>query len=265
MTETTEIRVPDIGDFSDVAVIEVLIKPGDELAIDQTMIVLESDKAALDVPSPVEGRITAVHVAVGDRVSKGSLVAAVEAKGTRPAPEVRPAVAEAATTPTPTPADPGGFDCDVVVIGGGPGGYSAAFRAADLGLRVILVEKDPTLGGVCLNVGCIPSKALLHVAAVKEEAERLAGHGVAFGPPQVDLDRLRAFKSGVVKRLTDGLSAMARMRKVDIVHGTGRFASANKLAVSGGDPADRIISFKQCIIAAGSEPVSLPFLPPSVS
>lgn len=270
MTNIVEIRVPDIGDFADVAIIEIAVKPGEEVAVEQTLITLESDKAALDVPSPMAGRLAELKVTIGDRVSQGTLIATIE---TATAPQVAetPSAPEAPAAAPPTPvtvqqaSQPTGkaHDCDVAVIGGGPGGYSAAFRAADLGLRVILIERHETLGGVCLNVGCIPSKALLHVAAVKEEAERLAAHGVAFGAPMIDLEKLRQFKSGVVGRLTDGLKAMARMRKVEVVHGTARFSSANSLSVTQPDGASRPISFASAIIAAGSSPVSLPFLPDS--
>ncbi len=253
-----EIKVPEMGDFKDIAVIEVHIKPGDIVAFDQTMIILESDKASIDVPSPFAGRIASVELAIGQRVSKGALIATVEVA----ADEVKPEVpAEAAATPTPLPAPGAVPDCDVLVIGGGPGGYSAAFRAADLGQRVVLVERDATLGGVCLNVGCIPSKALLHVAAIKEEAERLADHGVAFDTPTVNLDKLRSFKTGVVSKLTDGLKGMARLRKVEIVRGAAMFADATAVEVELFDGTSRRIVFAKAIVAAGSVPVRLPFLP----
>ncbi len=255
----TEIKVPEMGDFKDVAVIEVHIKPGDIVAFDQTLVVLESDKASIDVPSPFAGRIASVELAIGQRVSKGALIATVEVAADEVKPEVS---AEAAVaTPTPLPASGAVPDCDVLVIGGGPGGYSAAFRAADLGQRVVLVERDATLGGVCLNVGCIPSKALLHVAAIKEEAERLAAHGVAFDTPTVDLDKLRSFKAGVVSKLTDGLKGMARLRKVELVRGTTMFADASAVDVKLFDGTSRRIVFAKAIVAAGSVPVRLPFLP----
>ena len=263
----TEIRVPEMGDFKDVAVIEVHIKPGDDVALDQTLIVLESDKASIDVPSPSAGRIVSVELAIGQRVSKGALIAIVEAAAgggeAKPAAihEAPAAVAKPIVAATPSPAVGAAPDCDVLVIGGGPGGYSAAFRAADLGQRVILVERDATLGGVCLNVGCIPSKALLHVAAVKEEAERLADHGVAFDTPTLDLDRLRSFKAGVVTKLTDGLKGMARLRKVEVVRGTAKFADSGSVDVELFDGGNRRIVFAKAIVAAGSVPVKLPFLP----
>lgn len=257
----TEIRVPEMGDFKDVAVIEVHIKRGDVVAVDQTLIVLESDKASIDVPSPFAGRIASVELAIGQRVSKGALIATVEAAAfaAEAKPAAKPGVPAAA--PTPSPASGAAPDCDVLVIGGGPGGYSAAFRAADLGQRVILVERDATLGGVCLNVGCIPSKALLHVAAVKEEAERLGDHGVVFATPTVDLDKLRSFKAGVVTKLTDGLKGMARLRKVEVVRGTAKFAGANAVDVELFDGTSRRVGFAKAIVAAGSVPVKLPFLP----
>ena len=251
MTETREIRVPDIGDFSGVPVIEIPVAPGETIARDQTLLVVESDKATLDIPSPAAGRLVEMLVGLGDTVSAGTLIArlAVEAEAPVAAPFTAPSGGDPETT------------CDVLVIGGGPGGYAAAFRAADLGQRVILVERDATLGGVCLNVGCIPSKALLHVAAVTEEAIRLAAHGVSFGTPTVDLDKLRAFKAGTVRRLTDGLAQMARQRKVEIVRGTARFTGPNAVAVALPDGGSRSLGFRSAIVAAGSSPVSLPMLP----
>lgn len=249
MSNITEIRVPELGDFADVGIIEVLIKPGDEVTIDQSLIVLESDKASIDVPSPLAGRIVSVELAVGGRISTGGLIATIET------------VAVNTTKPTVSNSDTANIQCDVLVIGGGPGGYSAAFRAADLGQRVILVEREATLGGVCLNVGCIPSKALLHIAAVKEEAERLAQFGVAFDTPTIDLNKLRSFKSATVGKLTDGLKAMAKMRKIDVVRGTACFADAASAEVALHDGGNRRIGFAKAIIAAGSAPVHLPFLP----
>lgn len=257
----TEIRVPEMGDFKDVAVIEVHIKPGDIFAVDQTLIVLESDKASIDVPAPFPGRVVSVELAIGDRVSKGALIATVESVAEAASTPEMKAESPAVTAPLPAPVSGAVPDCDVLVIGGGPGGYSAAFRAADLGQRVILVERDATLGGVCLNVGCIPSKALLHVAAVKEEAERLASHGVAFEPPTLDLAKLRSFKTGVVSKLTDGLKGMARLRKVEVVRGTATFAGADLADVMVSNGESRRIGFGKAIVATGSAPVRLPFLP----
>ncbi|MBE7246217.1 MAG: FAD-dependent oxidoreductase, partial [Actinomycetospora chiangmaiensis] len=223
MNEIHEIRVPDLGDYADVPVIEIPVKPGAAIARDQTLLLVESDKATLDIPSPVAGRLVEMLVGLGDTVSAGTLVArlAVEAPGARTEPLTAPVPAPRPAAPPPEPRAEAG--CDLLVIGGGPGGYSAAFRAADLGQRVVLVERHATLGGVCLNVGCIPSKALLHVAAVTEEAVRLAAHGISFGAPTVDLEKLRTFKAGTVRRLTDGLAQMARQRKVEVVRGTARF------------------------------------------
>jgi dihydrolipoamide dehydrogenase len=261
----TEITVPEMGDFRDVAVIEVHIKPGDDIAVEQTLIVLESDEDSIDVAAPFAGRIASVELAVGQRVSKGAPIATVEVAVADPDPG--PAPAKPALGPSPAiVAGPGSaasaaLDCDVLVIGGGPGGYSAAFRAADLGQKVILVEREATLGGVCLNVGCIPSKALLHVAAIKEEAERLADHGVAFDTPTLNLDKLRSFKTGVVAKLTDGLKGMARQRKVEVVRGMATFVDANAVDVALSDGASRRIVFGRAIVATGSVPVRLPFLP----
>jgi len=257
MANIVEIRIPDIGDFAEVLVIELLVKRGEEVTLEQSLLTLESDKATLEVPSPFAGRIETLTVAVGDRVSKGSLIgtiatAAAEAPPQPAAPAAAPAVA------APVAGDAPEFD--LVVIGGGPGGYSAAFRAADLGLKVALVEKHAMLGGVCLNVGCIPSKALLHVAAVKEEAQRLAAHGVSFPEPTLDLDKLRDFKSVTVARLTGGLAQMARQRKVEIIRGTARFASLVSLVVTA-DDGGRTVDFRHCVVAAGSSAVRLPFLP----
>ncbi|MBK1712382.1 dihydrolipoyl dehydrogenase [Rubrivivax gelatinosus] len=272
-----EIQVPDIGDFPEVGVIEVLVAVGDTIKAEQSLITVESDKASMEIPSPHAGVVRSIAVQVGDKVRQGSVLASIETAEAAAPPPAAAAPAPAATPATPaTPAAPApaapaaaakpaaasgaGYDCDLLVLGGGPGGYSAAFRAADLGLKVVLVERYPTLGGVCLNVGCIPSKALLHVAAVIDEAAHLAAAGVSFGAPQVDLDRLRAHKEKVVSKLTGGLAAMARMRKVTVVQGVGRFAGPHELAVQG-DGGAQTIRFAQAVIAAGSEAVKLPFLP----
>lgn len=253
MANIVEIRIPDIGDFAEVPVIELLVKPGDEVGVEQSLLTLESDKATLEVPSPFTGRIETLAVGIGDRVSKGGLIGTIAIAGAEAPPQpAAPVASPAATGDAP--------EFDLAVIGGGPGGYSAAFRAADLGLRVVLIEKHATLGGVCLNVGCIPSKALLHVAAVKEEAQRLAAHGVAFDEPALDLDRLRDFKNATVARLTGGLAQMARQRKVEVIRGNARFASPDSLAVAT-ESGDRTVGFRHCIIAAGSSPAHLPFLP----
>ncbi|MCJ2021479.1 dihydrolipoyl dehydrogenase [Methylobacterium sp. E-065] len=246
-----EIRVPDLGDYADVPVIEIPVAPGQAVTRDQSLLVVESDKATLDIPSPVAGRLTEMLVGLGDRVSAGTLIARI-------------AIADQdaeAPSPVPTPTQNPDADCDVLVIGGGPGGYSAAFRAADLGQRVILVERDATLGGVCLNVGCIPSKALLHVASVTEEAQRLAAHGISFGAPAIDLDKLRSFKAGTVRRLTDGLTQMARQRKVSVIRGTARFTGPKTVTVATQEGGERSVAFASAIVAAGSSPVALPMLP----
>ncbi|QGY00934.1 dihydrolipoyl dehydrogenase [Methylobacterium mesophilicum SR1.6/6] len=268
MPETHDIRVPDLSDYADVPVIEIPVAPGQVVAKDQTLLVVESDKATLDIPSPVAGRLVEMLVGLGDKVSAGTLVARLATGAPAPAAEARPDAPAADPEPRsaaaetlPPPGEGGDAACDVLVIGGGPGGYAAAFRAADLGRRVVLVERDATLGGVCLNVGCIPSKALLHVAAVTEEATRLATHGISFGAPSVDLEKLRNFKAGTVRRLTDGLAQMARQRKVEVVRGTARFTGPNTVSVALHAGGERNLPFTRAIVAAGSSPVALPMLP----
>ena len=251
----SEVKVPDIGDFKSVEVIEVLVKPGDSVAKEQSLITLESDKATMEIPSPAAGVVKELKVKTGDKVSQGSLILLLEGAGA-PAEKPTPAKPAPAATPSPTPAPKGDFDCDVVVIGAGPGGYSAAFRAADLGLKTVLVERYPALGGVCLNVGCIPSKALLHTAAVMDAARHLADHGISFGEPKVDLAKLRAFKSKVVGKLTGGLAAMAKMRKVTVMQGVASFTGPHSLSVDG-----KPLKFANAIIAVGSQAAKLPFLP----
>jgi dihydrolipoamide dehydrogenase len=264
---SNEVKVPDIGDFKNVEVIEVLVKPGDTIAKEQSLITLESDKATMEIPAPGAGVVKELRVKVGDKVSQGSPIlvlegadaqqaAAKEAPKTAPPPS-RPA--EAPTAP-PATAAKGDVDCDMVVIGSGPGGYSAAFRAADLGLRTVLVERYPTLGGVCLNVGCIPSKALLHTAAIMDAARALADHGVSYGEPKLDLARLRTFKNKVVGKLTGGLAAMAKMRKVTVLQGVATFSGPHELSIEAkGDK--RSLRFANAIIAVGSQAAKLPFLP----
>jgi dihydrolipoamide dehydrogenase len=253
----TEVKVPDIGDFKEIEVIEVLVKPGDTVAKEQSLITLESDKATMEIPSPGPGRVTELKVKVGDKVSKGSLILLLQSETA--AEEKKPEPPNAATS-APSPSIGADLECDVVVLGSGPGGYSAAFRAADLGLKTVLVERYPVLGGVCLNVGCIPSKALLHTAAVMDAARGLADHGVAFGEPKVDLAKLRAFKDKVVGKLTSGLGSMAKLRKVTVLTGVGSFASPHHLSVEGKD-GKKIVKFSSAIIAAGSQAAKLPFLP----
>jgi dihydrolipoamide dehydrogenase len=250
----TEVRVPDIGDFTDVPVIEVLVTPGDTVAAEDPLVTLESDKASMDIPAPAAGTVASLAVAVGDKVSEGSLILTLDAAG---ADGSRPLVEEEAAPAPPPPAEDGAGDrVDLLVLGSGVGGYTAAFRAADLGLGVVLVERYPTLGGVCLNVGCIPSKALLHVARVIAEGEEAAEAGVRFGKPEIDVDGVRSFKEGVVSRLTGGLAGMAKQRGVEVVQGTGRFTGPHTLDVDG-----REIAFEHCVIAAGSQAAELPGLP----
>jgi len=260
MLAINEIKVPDIGDFKDVPVIEIHVGPGSQVKLDDPLVTLESDKATMDVPSPAAGRVQALKVAKGDRVSEGSLILLLETGEKRAA---APAAAAPAAAPAPKPpvAGRGDHHAEVLVLGAGPGGYTAAFRAADLGKQVVLVERWPMLGGVCLNVGCIPSKALLHAAKVIEEAAEMGHAGLAFAAPSIDVGKLRGWKDGVVKRLTGGLAGLARQRKVTVLTGIGRFAAPNQLVVGNADGAQTTVSFEHAIIAAGSEPVTLPFIP----
>ncbi|MDX6471486.1 MAG: dihydrolipoamide dehydrogenase [Gaiellaceae bacterium] len=267
MSELVEIRVPDIGDFEDVPVIEVLVASGDTVATEDPLITLESDKASMDVPSPVAGTVAEVKVAVGDTVSRGSLIVMVDAASVGAVSVNAVSVAAGAAAAAPqaaappqAPSEAGGEQVDLVVLGAGPGGYTAAFRAADLGLETVLVERYDTLGGVCLNVGCIPSKALLHVAKVVSDAEESAAYGVRFARPELDLDALRGWKESVVGRLTSGLAGLAKQRGVRVVHGVGAFTSPNSLVVETTDGPTEI-AFRHCIVAAGSTPVRLPGLP----
>jgi dihydrolipoamide dehydrogenase len=280
MSNLVEIKVPDIGDFKDVPVIDVFIKPGDTIAVEDALVTLESDKATMDVPATAGGVVKEVKVKLGDKVSEGTIVAVVEAAAAgassgpaapKAASAPPPAAAPAAAVPAPAAGRHAGsadIECDMLVLGAGPGGYSGAFRAADLGLKTVIVERYATLGGVCLNVGCIPSKALLHVAAVMDEAEHMAAAGISFPKPKVDLKALRAHKDKVVGKLTGGLAGMAKARKVEIVRGYGHFLDPHHLEVEettgeGQDKtgAKKVIRFKQCIIAAGSAAVHLPFIP----
>ncbi|TWO67004.1 dihydrolipoyl dehydrogenase [Caenimonas sedimenti] len=280
MSSLTEVKVPDIGDFEEVAVIEVLVKPGDTIKVEQSLVTVESDKASMEIPSTHAGVVKEVKVKVGDKVAEGSVVVLIEgAAGAAAEPATAPKSAPAAPAPAPAAAGPapvassyaGGadLDCDMLVLGAGPGGYSAAFRAADLGMKVVLVERYATLGGVCLNVGCIPSKALLHVAAVMDEASHFESLGVTFGKPTIDRPKLKAHKDKVVGKLTGGLSAMAKMRKVTVVRGVGAFLDPYHLSVEETTGATgqektgkkQTVKFKNCIIAAGSQAVHLPFMP----
>ncbi len=282
MSDASEVRVPDIGDFDEVPVIEILVSVGDEVAVEDPLVTLESDKATMDVPAPFAGVVKELSVGVGDRVSKGSLLLTLDGAGSEngdapvegapaeasdteaeasngaEAEATRDAKAEVTREADPPSAPPGDSDRDfqVVVLGSGPGGYTAAFRAADLGLKTALVERDDRLGGVCLNVGCIPSKALLHAARVIAETEEMAAHGVSFGKPKVDLPKLLDWKQSVVDKLTGGLAGLAKQRRVEVIHGEGRVTGANSLTVG-----DREVTFDNLIIAAGSQPARIPGLP----
>jgi len=263
----SEVRVPDIGDFDDVPVIEILVSVGDTVSPEDPLVTLESDKATMDVPAPFAGVVSKLSVSIGDRVSEGSMLLTLESSsdaasadsedgGSDQEATSAAVVAEPSPPPPAAPADGGDRDFQVVVLGSGPGGYTAAFRAADLGLRVALVERYDRLGGVCLNVGCIPSKALLHAARVIAETEEMLNHGISFGSPDVNLAKLLEWKTSVVDRLTGGLAGLAKQRKVEVIHGVGRLTGPTSLAVG-----DREISFENCIIAAGSQAATIPGLP----
>ena len=271
-----DLNVPDIGDFDAVEVIEILVKAGDTVQAEQSLITVESDKASMEIPAEQGGVVKEILVKLGDKVSQGTPIIRIEAADGAAAPVQAPAAAAPAPAPAPTPAQaapaapapaPAQFsgtaegEYDVLVLGAGPGGYSAAFRAADLGLKVVLVERYATLGGVCLNVGCIPSKALLHTVGVLEEAKSMAAHGIAFGEPVIDLDKLRGYKDSVVGKLTGGLAGMAKARKVTVIQGVGTFADPHHLTVAKADGGQTTIRFASAIIAAGSQSVKLPFLP----
>lgn len=288
---TVEVKVPNIGDFKDVEVIELMVKAGDTIKVDQSLVTVESDKASMEIPSTHAGVVQSITVKVGDKINEGTLLLTVEegaaaAAPAAPAPAAeakpadkpadkpaaptesqapaKPAPAPAPAGPAPTPSSYTGavdIECDMMVLGAGPGGYSAAFRAADLGMNTVLVEKYATLGGVCLNVGCIPSKALLHVASVMDETAHMADLGVAFAKPEVDIDKLRGYKDGVIKKMTGGLAFMAKARKVNTVQGVGQFVSPNHIEVTAADGGKKVIAFKKAVIAAGSSVVKLPFVP----
>ncbi|MBX3666626.1 MAG: dihydrolipoyl dehydrogenase [Burkholderiales bacterium] len=282
MSKLIEVKVPDIGDFKNIPVIEVLVKPGDTVNPEDPLVTLESDKATMDIPAPSAGTVKALSLKPGDKVSQGALILTLEeSSGAAAAPAAKPAAATpaaapaaAAVKPAPAPAPAAtatapktdlsnikaDIHAEVVVLGAGPGGYTAAFRAADLGKKVVLVERYPTLGGVCLNVGCIPSKALLHMAKVITEAEEAGHAGISFGKPKIDIDKLRAWKDGVLGKLTKGLSGLAKQRKVQVVTGRGEFASANTLRVETADGV-KTIAFEHCIIAAGSSVARIPGFP----
>src|SRR5450830_672562 len=296
-----EVKVPNIGDFKEVEVIELMIKPGDTIKVDQSLVTVESDKASMEIPSTHAGVVQEIKIKVGDKVSEGTLLLMVEeaagvaapaaaapagAAAGAPASPVAtaaetgaapgqaapvyggPAVPAPATAPASGPAPGAGsfsgqadIVCDMMVLGGGPGGYSAAFRAADLGMNTVIVERYATLGGVCLNVGCIPSKALLHLASVVDETAHLGRHGVKFARPEIDIDEVRACKEGVINKMTGGLAGMAKARKTQVVQGVGQFLSPNHIEVTGPDGSKKVVQFKQAVIAAGSAVVKLPFVP----
>jgi dihydrolipoamide dehydrogenase len=263
-----EVKVPDIGDFKDVPVIEVHVHPGQTIKAEDPLVSLESDKAVMDVPAPQGGVVKEVRLKVGDKVSQGAVVLTLEGAGGapasapgKPAPASAPAAPASAASAARKDIPKGDLHAEVLVLGAGPGGYTAAFRAADLGKKVVLIERWPTLGGVCLNVGCIPSKALLHAAKVIDEAAEMDHFGVSFAAPKVDIDKVRGWKESVVSKLTGGLAALAKARKVTVVSGVGKFTSANMVEVTAEDGAKKTVSFDHAVIAAGSEPVSLPFIP----
>jgi len=278
MSNLIEVKVPDIGDFKNIPVIEVLVKPGDTIAKEDSLITLESDKATMEVPSPTAGVVKELKVKAGDKLSQGSLILMLESTAaSAPAPKVQapveqadarkspgsPGAAPAAKSPAFTSAAPGprgDLHAQVVVLGSGPGGYTAAFRAADLGLQTVLVERYPVLGGVCLNVGCIPSKALLHAARVIAEAEEMGHFGLAFGKPKIELDQLREWKTSVVEKSIRGLAGLAKQRKVTVVQGTGTFTSPHMMEVATAEGAKKI-SFDHAIIAAGSQSARIPGFP----
>ena len=281
MANLIEVKVPDIGDFAEIPVIEILVKAGDTIKKEDSLVSLESDKATMEVPATHGGVVKDIKVKIGDKVSMGSVILTVEAtdaatapaKAAAPAPTPAstPSAAPKAASPAPVAGAYKGsvdIECEMVVLGAGPGGYSAAFRAADLGMKTVIIERYAQLGGVCLNVGCIPSKALLHVAAVADETAALAEHGISFGKPKIDLDKLRGWKDKVVGKLTGGLAGMAKMRKVEVVRGVGQFLDANHIQVevttgSGQEKSGekKVVRFQKCIIAAGSQVVRLPFVP----
>ncbi|MGZ5819519.1 MAG: dihydrolipoyl dehydrogenase, partial [Burkholderiaceae bacterium] len=268
-----EIKVPDIGDFKEVEVIELLVKAGDTIKVDQSLITVESDKASMEIPASQAGVVKELKVKIGDKVAEGSLLLLLESQGaavapTASAPAASVAAPATAASASPTVAAPqaasyagkADFECDTLVLGAGPGGYTAAFRAADLGQKVVLIERYPTLGGVCLNVGCIPSKALLHAAKVITEAEEMAHCGIKMSKPEVDIAALRGWKNSIIKKLTGGLSGLAKVRKVQVIEGKGVFSSANTITVETKD-GNKVIAFKHAIIAAGSSVAKIPGFP----
>ncbi len=272
MANLVEVKVPDIGDFKDVAVIELMVKPGETIAVDTGLMMVESDKASMEIPSSHAGVVKEIRVKVDDKVNEGSVILVLEAAGAAaPAPVATPPAKAASAAPAAAPAAAipnaakyGGradVECEMLVLGAGPGGYSAAFRSADLGMKTVLVERYATLGGVCLNVGCIPSKALLHTASVMDEVKHLPDHGIKYGAPEIDIDKLRAFKDGVIKKLTGGLAGMAKARKVEVATGVGSFLDPYHVEVVAADGKKTVVKFAKAIIAVGSQAVKLPFMP----
>jgi dihydrolipoamide dehydrogenase len=274
MSQLIEVTVPDLGDFADVEVIEILVAVGDSIQAEDSLITVESDKASMEIPSSSSGVVKELKLALGDSISTGSLILMLDEAEASSAASDTVTQASDASAPIDTDTSDANeintattFTGDVdkkatlVVLGSGPGGYTAAFRAADLGVDVILIERYPNIGGVCLNVGCIPSKALLHTAQIINEAEESAKHGVSFGQPEIDIDKVRANKEGIIKRLTGGLGQLAKQRKVEVVHGYGKFTSANTLDVVADNGDKTVVGFDHCIIAAGSRVTKLPFIP----
>lgn len=275
MASLETIYLPDIGISGKVEIIEVLVEPGQTIEADTSILTLESDKATMEIPAPKAGKMVELLVKVGDQVGTGDPIATIEvaseaasesSSAAQATPQAESAVAAApsstAVAATPTPTDMNAdHQCEVVVLGAGPGGYTAAFRAADLGRKVILIERYEKIGGVCLNVGCIPSKALLHVSALLNETRKMSSHGITFAEPKIDLDGLRGFKNGVIDKLTGGLKQLAKQRKISILQGVGQFASTHHITVTASDGSQTTVQFEQAIIAAGSQPVKLPFIP----
>jgi len=273
MSKIVDIVVPDIGDFAEVDVIEVLISAGEEVAQDDSLVTLESDKATMEIPAPFAGKVVSFSAAVGDKVKEGSILGTIEIadndtvaanveESIKPAePETPKAEAVAPQAVSASDLPPADIQCEVLVLGSGPGGYTAAFRAADLGKKVVMVERYSNIGGVCLNVGCIPSKALLHMSVVLNETKDMGAHGITFAEPQIDIDKIRAFKDGVINKLTGGLSGLAKARKVEVVTGYGKFTSGNTVSVEADDGSIKTIAFEKAIIAAGSRVIKLPFIP----
>ena len=275
MSNIVDIVIPVIGDFDEVEVVEVLVQVGDEVSEEESLLTLASDKATMEIPSPYSGRIHSLSVAVGDKVKEGTVVGQIDAIVSEPKPAViekkqaaapveraKPEkVRESPIAASKVELPDADITCEVLVLGAGPGGYTAAFRASDLGRKVVMVERFESLGGVCLNVGCIPSKALLHMSVVLNETKEMGSHGISFGEPEIDIDKIRAFKDGVINKLTGGLTGLAKARKVQVVTGYGKFTSPHSVSVEADDGSITTIAFESAVIAAGSRVVNLPFVP----